>query len=269
MARVLVPTDGWYDELRAVAYYGEAELERYIRQHVRAFFTDYYVFPFKKDVVSRSTSATKKPDLAMIRRDFAAWGVIEVEVGEHDISHVLDQTAVFLEGDYNAPEMAGYIKTQLWRHCRHRASIQRLTKLLSLEMPSVLVIADEMRDGWEQQLNDAGVELCIFEIYKSTRGRNIYRACGKYPAATTQEAHCRRHKSVSNLFELIGNFSFKGAAQNKQVYVWYGETLTRWSLVLDQGRTYLQSLGKNNPLSPNQTYRIVADRRDRYYLEIN
>ena len=84
MSRVLIPTDAdWYDELKAVGYYGESDLEREVRQHVRSLFPDFYVFPFKTRIISRLTSQTNKPDLAMVRRDFKAWGVIEVELAEH------------------------------------------------------------------------------------------------------------------------------------------------------------------------------------------
>jgi hypothetical protein len=35
MSRVLIPDEAiWFDELKAVGYYGESELEREIRQHV-------------------------------------------------------------------------------------------------------------------------------------------------------------------------------------------------------------------------------------------
>src|SRR5437763_5969234 len=93
MSRVLVPADAdWYDELKAVGYYGESDLEREVRQHVRSLFPDFYVFPFKTRIMSQVTSEISKPDLAMVRRDFKAWGVIEVELAEHDIRHVLQQT---------------------------------------------------------------------------------------------------------------------------------------------------------------------------------
>src|SRR4051794_24370692 len=99
MARVLVP-DGphWYEELKAVSYYGESELERYVRDHVSDLFPDFYVFPFKKDITHKTKQITKRPDLAMLRRDLKAWGIIEVELSGHDLKHVLEQTECFAEG---------------------------------------------------------------------------------------------------------------------------------------------------------------------------
>src|SRR5438132_1622112 len=118
MSRVLMPEGAmWYDELKAVGYYGESELERAIRQHVASLFPDFYVFPFKKDVSHKATRVVKRPDLAMVQRDFAAWGVIEIELSEHELDHVLEQTGCFANGDYNAPEMAQYVRRQIRDHC--------------------------------------------------------------------------------------------------------------------------------------------------------
>jgi hypothetical protein len=268
MPRVLIPAEQrWYDELNAVAYYGEADLERSIRQHVNSVFEDFHVFPFKKEVVGRTTATKRTPDLAMVRRDFAAWGVIEIEIAEHDIRHVLDQTRVFAEGDYNAPEMAEYIRRQLKKHCRKRASVNRLTKLLSSQSPSVLVIADTHTKTWQEQLEQTGANLCIFEIYKSTRGKHIFRTCGNYPTVPIQEAHCRRHPSLANVLEVIGNFAFKNIRRTNQIYVSFEDIMTRWSLLTDKGKTYLQFLGRSNPLSPNTTYSLIADKRNKYYFE--
>src|SRR5581483_4724784 len=165
MARVLDPHSArWYHELKAVAYYGETDLEDTIRQHLASLFPDYHVFPFKKEIKSKVTGVIKKPDLAMVRRDFSGWGVIEVELSDHDIGHVLEQTAVFATGEYNAPEMAAYIHRQMTAHCVRRVSQKRLTDLISSSLPKILVIADSVTDEWTSKLKASNVDLCVFEI---------------------------------------------------------------------------------------------------------
>src|SRR5258708_8060294 len=112
MARILNVADSrWYDELRAVAYYVEKDLERWVLQDVRSLFPHHFGIPFKKAV--SETTAWKKPDLALVRRDVSAWAIVEVEVQGHEISHVLEQTRIFADGDYNAPEMAEYAHKQI------------------------------------------------------------------------------------------------------------------------------------------------------------
>jgi hypothetical protein len=269
MSRILVPVEKhWYDHLKVVSYYGESDFERSIRQHLDSVFADHYVFPFKKDVTSKAEAVTKKPDMAMIRHDFKAWGIIEVELGEHNLSHVLDQTAVFLDGNYNAPDVAAYIRTQLRRYCSKRASLQRLTNLLCSELPSVLVIADEELADWREPLKRAGVGLCVFEVYRSTSGKYIYRTCGNYPVAIAQEAQCRRDKWMPNTIEVVGNFMFGGQRRpNNEIDILFDDMVTSWSVLIDNGKTYLRFLGTMNPLSSNDSYTLLADKRSRYFFK--
>jgi hypothetical protein len=270
MSRVLIPLQTeWFDELKAVGYYGEADLEREICQHVRSLFPDFYVFPFKTRVVSSKTGEANKPDLAMVRRDFLAWGVIEVELSEHDIRHVLQQTDCFVNGKYNAPEISNYIRRQMEQHCNKVVSLQRISKLIASELPTVLVIADEHDENWHKQLREANVNLCVFQIFKNMRGHHIYRTLGDYPVVPVREAHCRRHVSMNNVVEIVGNFEFKKLPRNKNVHVAYESNLTRWKLIADKGRHYLRFLGKINPLSPNTNYGLFADRRNKYHFKIN
>lgn len=268
MARVLSPRQQrWYDELTAVSYYGEADLEREIRQHINSLFPHHHVFPFKKDVASAVDQIKKKPDLGMIRRDFSAWGIIEVELARHSIEHVLEQTRVYARGSYNAPEMAEYIRSQLHKHCGRSASVARLTKLISSELPAILVIADAYAEGWQEKLKRENVDICIFEIYKSTRGDHVYRTKGDYPAVPVQEAHCRRDPLLANVLEVVGGFEFKRLQKNNRVVVSIDECLTPWTLFTNNRKRYLRFLGKINPLVPNVEYSLIGDKSHRYRFE--
>src|SRR4051812_29337503 len=118
MSRVLAPfKKSWFYELRALGYYSEGELESTIQQHVVSLFLDYYVFPFKKGVKGNVTGVTKKPDLAMVRRDFQGWGMIEVELDTHQLSHVIEQTQVFVGAKFNALDVATYMRRQMQTFC--------------------------------------------------------------------------------------------------------------------------------------------------------
>jgi hypothetical protein len=199
MARILTTTEGrWYDELKAVAYYGETEIEKWIQQHAESLFPHHYVFPFKKDVTSRKNAETKRPDLALIRKDFSAWVVVEVELKRHELNHLLNQTRVFLDGDYNLPEIAKYAQEQFSKFYNKAVPLGQLSKLFDSHPPSVLVIADEHAEDWQEELQRLGVEFCIFEIYKSVSGRHVYRVFGNYPTVYAEEAHCRPHQSLPN-----------------------------------------------------------------------
>lgn len=85
----------------------------------------------------------------------------------------------------------------------------------------------------------------------------------------TREAHCRRHGSLPNAVEVIGNFEFKNLINKNQVEIIFDNTITRWVRMQDGGGQYLQFLGQSNPLSPNTTYGLFADKTERYHFRIN
>jgi hypothetical protein len=270
MARVFIP-DGtmWFDELKAVGYCGESELEFFIRQHVTSVFPNFHVFPFKKDVTHSSTGIKKKPDLAMVRHDLKAWGIIEVEVFGPKLKHVLEQTECFVEGNYNAPDVAEYMRKQIQEHCKKKVVLRKLEALVAAETPLVLVIADTLNDNWLTRLEELGVGFCVFEVFKNTKGHYLYRTLGAYPVVPTREAHCRRHRWLPNTVQVIGNFEFNNLIKKNQVEIVFDDTITRWTRMVDRGGQHLRFLGQSNPISPNTTYGLFADKTERYHFRIN
>ena len=270
MSRIFIPTSGrWYDELKAVAYYGETELESWIQQHAHSLFPHHYAIPFKKNVTSKSTGKNRKPDLALIRRDFSAWVVVEVELERHELDHVLEQARVFLDGKYNFEEIAQYVRDQLLRHYRKRVPLSQLEKLFDSHFPSVLVITDEHTEDWQKELRKLGVQFCIFEIYKNVFGSHVYRTFGDYPLVHVEDAHCRPHPSIRNVIEVVGNFTFTKISDGGRVEVFYDEYLTRWCLLKEPRKQYLRFVGKSNPLtlSPSDTYGLYRDKSNKYYFK--
>ncbi len=270
MSRILTPPKvEWYDKLRAVAYYGETELEDWIYQHANSFFPHHYVIPFKKIVSSKRTRETGKPDLALIRHDFSSWVVVEVELSKHTLDHVLGQARVFLHGEYNLLEIAQYVRGQLLRLYSKHVALRRLMNLFDSASPSILVIADEYVEDWKKELGKLGVQFGIVEIYKNFRGHYIYRTFGEYPIVEAGSAQCRRHPQLANVLEVVGKFTFTQLNERGYIDVFYDEYLTQWDLFKESGRQYLRFIGISNPLtlSRSDTYGLYRDKSNKYYFK--
>jgi hypothetical protein len=267
MARILIAANGqWFDELRAVAYYPESHVERWILQHASAIFPQHLVIPFKLNIATETSAGRKRPDLALIRRDFLAWTVVEVEVEGHGLSHVVEQTSVFAQGKYNAEQIAEYAKQKIKEHYNKRVGLVRLRSLFSSFAPSVLVIADGPSPAWEQTLSEAGVDFCVFEVYKSVGGQHVYRTSGQYPTVPAEQGHCRPHRSLPNVFEVIGHITFNNLRHGSEIEVVYEGYLTQWEFFEESGKRYLRFVGKSNPLSPNNTYALLREKSRKYYF---
>jgi hypothetical protein len=267
MSRILVPITGhaWYDRLNAVGYYSEKQLEQWIQQHVHSLFPDHFVFPFKKDVASKSVNKTNRPDLAIINRDFTAWGMVEVELSRHPIKHVLEQTETFRNGTYNSLEIAEYSQKQLNQYCRKNVTKDRLVKLFRSKPPTILVIADAHSVDWETLLAKKEIGLCVFEVFKDTRGRYVFRTFGQFPYEPADSAHCKP-AALPNMLQVVGSFTFTKLPQNKEINISFNGQLTRWAVLRENAKRYLRFLGDINPLSATDTYALIRDKRNAYYF---
>jgi hypothetical protein len=271
VARILFPGAKWYDLLSAVGYYGETVFEKTIRQHLGTLFPSHYVIPFKKDITSVRRTKAKRPDLLMIQKDLSRWTVVEVEMSNHNINHVLAQTKVFVDGNYNAPDLAQYAAQQLDVHCGVTIPESKVFAMMNASLPSVLVLADAKKERWRAALRRVGVDLCIMEIYKSLAGFYAYRIHGQYPIVKVAEAHCRHHPSLANTLEILGAFAFEPFTDpaDPEISAVFLEEQTRWGVVVVGKETLLRFRGQMNPLAPQDTYRIFIDQHKRYHLEKN
>ena len=201
MARILFPTDEtWYDELKVISSYYEAELENTILSHVETVFPNYITIPYKKDVYTAAGGQGRAPDLALINKDYSDWWIVEVELGEHTLDHVKTQIDVFVNGNYNAFEVAKYIKT---KDVTGVLNIGNLRTMVGNSQPKVLVIVDEHDANWKTELETLGALMCVFQVFKSKAGHRAYRLNGHYPFIFENNSHCRFIKSPPNMLEII------------------------------------------------------------------
>jgi hypothetical protein len=268
MAKILVASEGsWYSELHSVAYYGETEFESHIRQHLQSIFPEYIAFPFKKDITDAS-GTTKRPDLAMVRKDYGDWCVIETELETHELQHVIDQTRVFRDGDYNSLEITEYIYSQALAINKKKLNKKRLHKLLQARAPSVLVLVDAYKADWEQELKNLGVQLCIFEVYKNTGGSHAFRIDGEYPTVQEVESHCRYTDALFNTLEVVQRAILRKRL-NQEIEISFNGRITRWIVLRDKNKTLLRYLGKTNPVPPGTGYVLFKDAQNKFHIRKN
>lgn len=201
MARLLFPTDDpWFDELRMVSTYSEAELEKMILAHVNTVFPQYITIPFKKVLNIPTVKKGRAPDLAIISEDYNEWWIIEVETDEDDFSHVKAQIQVFSNYDYNSLEIAKYILSKDSTRTLH---LDKLIKMVRDVKPQVLVMVDEISYEWEKEIINLGAQICVFQVYKNKDGSHAFRINGNYPKIfNADKSHCEFIKSPANILEI-------------------------------------------------------------------
>lgn len=301
MARLLIPADDpWFDELRIISSYSEAELEKMILAHVDTVFPQYITIPFKKVLNIPSVKKGKAPDLAIISKSYDEWWIIEVETDEDDLNHVKAQIQVFSNYDYNSIEIAKYI---LSKDVSGTLQLANLIQMVRDVKPQVLVMVDEVNHIWKTEITKLGAQICVFQVYKNKDGSHAFRINGDYPKIFgSEKSHCEFIKSPANTLQihdpdwfvtglkqlLEGNsksFNFfskeawLGLFQSKnktnatsvdgaEIEIDFTGKISKWRVIEDTDKVYLKSVGFNK-VPVIDTYTLHSDNAFKLYLKHN
>jgi hypothetical protein len=265
MSRLLIPHENnWYEELSSVAYYGETEFENCIKHYIDKIFPDFYSFQFKKDV--KYNGSIKRPDLAMLKKDYSDWWIIEAELKQHPLNHVKPQVETFINGEYNYIITADYIRKQIKNLYKLNLDIEKIRNLILEKTPKVMVIVDDENDEWENELKSIGANLCTLQTFKAFNGNQAYRLVGNYPIIETSRSHCRYHKTFRNTLEIINPEIFTGY-KYKTLDIYWNDQLTAWEIIEKKQKNKITFTGTSNPIPPNSEYVLIKDSQSKFYIK--
>src|SRR5579859_4433110 len=160
MARILA-ADEWYEPVSPGSMY-EDNFERMVLSRANLLFPEYHAIPFKCLVASDSETA--RPDLALVERHYREWWVVEVEMSYHSfVGHVLPQVRTLAKAVYGAQEANSL--------CTNALTLDRnaVRDMLKGDQPRVLVIVNEPRLDWAQELDRYGARLVALEVFRSNK----------------------------------------------------------------------------------------------------
>jgi len=267
MSRILVASEArWYEEQNVIASYYEAEFERKIRQQVGAVFPDYYTSSFKIEIQT-DQKEPRKPDLAMVHKDFKDWWIVEVELIGHPLPHVIDQVSVFTQGNYNSIRIADYLKQKNVEENSVELDYNKLREMIFYQQPKVLVIVDEQQSDWESELSKHGASVCLFQVYRNTSGSESFRLNGEYPECYYGESHCRYHRTIPNLLEVLSPSLLE--EEGEEILLFYNDRSTSWKRIDEGESVFLKLIGSVNPLPANTSYVLRKDTHGRLIIRIN
>ncbi|MBC7949004.1 MAG: hypothetical protein H7Y42_14055 [Chitinophagaceae bacterium] len=269
MSRILVTSDEagpWYEELSVVSTYSEGEYEDKIKQYAENIFSEYHTIRFKLGV--DSFGLTKKPDLALIAKDYSAWWVVEVELTGHTVEHVLEQVNVFRTGDYNPVSISKYVKRVFSEEIPDvHLDEESLTKLITDAEPQILVIVDAPTEDWRTALDNAGVCLCDLQVFKNAARSEAYKIGGDYPSIFVSTVHLKFHSLARNTLELISAANLSAPlADGQELLVSYKGRTSKWGIDIVVDRFYMKCLGKICPLHFGNDYLLKYDQSGRYSI---
>lgn len=255
MAKVIDDNSIWYQEVAPRSFYDEEDLERSIIHNIEIIFPQFKALPFKKTLYDPLKHKKNKPDLAMVKSDYSEWYIIEVELGKHSKEHVVEQLTTFFNCTYD-DEHAKYIHSQR----PGDLDFDSIKDMISKKSPEFMVIVNEPKPDWVDDLEMLRCKVCIFQIYHDFHGKPLYRLNGKHPYIYTNFCHCKYQKIGSPYTIEVLDKNFLDSYEKKDgdtIPIEYNGLSLKWQRQDDSDRVFLHCNNLKPPLdSLTSRYRL-------------
>jgi len=258
MAKLLVGNN-WYDSVSQGQY--ETDFEALVTSRAHLLFPEFRTVSFKSLIETESDA--RKPDIALVDKNYRSWWVVEVEMSRHSLQgHVLPQVEVFANGKYG-PNHAEY----LCEKCPE-LELEPLIEMIKGAQPRVLVIVDQNCPDWVDPLRQYDAILNVVEIFRSSRNEHILRVNGESPASTPDHVltTCRLDPLIPRLLK-VDSPALLAARGGNNFLIHFAGGVTEWERFGSSDTVWLCPVSRN-PLTTNVNYQIVVDEHDQMFFQI-
>ena len=185
------------DLYEQVFYSQEAHFEILAQKQLKVLLPDFHILPFKM-FVQGDEGLRRKPDLALVHKDYGVWAVVEVELAHHSLRrHVYPQIKCFSTGRYDDAH-AEYLSRKA-----PVLALSNVAKMVRYVEPRIMVVVNSkevLEHGWSELSDELGAKMTFLESYRSPRDRVIFRFDGYLPKVKPSRiARARKHEMINVL----------------------------------------------------------------------
>lgn len=155
---------------------GETEFEYTVVKALACAYPKYYCCLFGGTFALEPFSPGKRPDVALVARDFSHWFVVEVELTAHSLyHHVLPQIRAFVYGEPQA-DCARILADRLG------VDLSRAQTLVALVPRTVAVVANRFDAEWAQAIRALNAQLLVVSVFTTSDGQSAVEIEGDLQA---------------------------------------------------------------------------------------
>jgi hypothetical protein len=254
----------WFLEIDH-SLYSEGQLEEMILSYLTMHLNGYYIVKCKMDCLNTKTNEINRPDIAIVKKDFTEWYVVEVELSSHRFKHIEEQVDTFLNCNYGASH-ATNIADNLLPITKIDYS-EELTTMINTHVPKVLVLINSMRNTWFDTLNKMNCETGVFQIYRNKATHLALRFKGHFPLMNQDFGTCR-FTTAPFLIEIIEKDFLDSVqvSEHEIIEATYEGRISQWKRVNSRNKIYLECMGNDVPLNPmTPRYLLVCNKAEREF----
>ena len=247
----------WFYELSPTAFL-ETEFERLLVQNSEVIQLGSWIIPYKRTVYDGEDSA--RADLAIVSNDYREWVVVEVEMNRHSLQgHVIPQVRT-LRGAAYSSEDAAYLATK-----NQALDAEKLDEMMKGLPPDILVIVNKPDDEWKRELRRYGVQMMVFEIFRSKMNRYVFSIDGDLPHLARNIITQLEFDPLLPRFLIVASPAALEFKNGECIPIFFEDQMMEWERIDSQNSCYITPLGRM-PLSKGQKYALIKVESGEYMI---
>lgn len=246
----------WYIEIQPTAFYREEDLERSVLLNLQSLFPDFLAVPYKKKIKNKKNNRINAPDLALVKKDYSEWYVIEVELSSHNIAHVELQIDTFYNCTYGLDDVK-----YLFDKNKDKFKYEPLEKLITSKPPKLMVIINDFDQNLKDKIAIFNCSICVFQIFLDKDNHPFYRLDGEYPLTNDGFCFCFLEKNIPYTVKLLGDNKFLDSHNLKhgqEIQIAFNGILSIWEFDMSSSVAYLICNSRNFPLEPSTSRYMLS-----------
>ena len=246
---VKLPSNHFY-RLKASKHYDELTLQRIFKYKIDALLPNHSSIYYNKTIVSSLNNKDRcKPDFLIWKKDYSEWYIVEVEMENHEISHIDKQLRTFYNGDYSDVEsISQYVK-------KKKPSLNKsdFKNLISKKRPKLLLISDIIHCEWETKFTSYDCAFSTLQVYGDRDDHFMYRISGDFPQEYSQFTYC--------------TFNSSKFSDGNVIDIYYNGNIYQWQLIISEDIAQIIFIEDFLPmdLTPKK-WKIIINYKGEYHL---
>ena len=191
---LLIRQDRTYEQ---VYYERESHFLGIAKAELSKILPGFSILEFSPFIIGDEGSR-RRPDLALVHRNYDMWAVVEVELENHSLEHhVVPQIRAFATGRYDESH------AELLHQRDSTLSLEKLCNLTVYQPPVVSVVVNSrlvLSKGWGVLESDYSARLTFLESFRSEDGDVIVSISGYLPTPRPRRViSLKKHKMLNAL----------------------------------------------------------------------
>ncbi len=221
---VLVRQHRTYEQ---VYYDQEVHFSGIVKTELRKLLPDFSILDFSPYILG-DEGYRRRPDLALVERNYQMWVVVEVELEKHSLTHhVVPQVRTFVTGRYD-PSHAINLQGK-----DPSLDLEKLENLFTYRPPVVSVVVNSravLEEGWDVLESEHSAHLTFIESFRAEDGDVVVSVSGYLPRPQpTSVIKLKKHRMMNAL--LCTEPKDVPAEIGDDVRMYWGERPHRWDVL--------------------------------------